>query len=34
MMIRSGNYNEIHIAGKTPHDLVVGNWKYQAYQSG
>ena len=34
MMIRSGNYNEIHISGKTPHDLLVGNWKYQAYQSG
>ena len=33
-MIRSGNYNEIHISGKTPHDLLVGNWKYQAYQSG
>ena len=28
----TGNYNKIHVDGKTSTQLVTGFWKYQAYQ--
>ena len=34
MDIRKGNYDEIHVHEKSNVDLMVGNWKYQAYQAG